>query len=279
MAIKIKFHYWAGTCYNLAMFEGISGHKKQIEFLENAIQRGKLAHAYIFAGPEGVGKRTVALRLAYSLLDENSPSPGASHHPPPEGEGKLRPDLLEIDGRQGIKIEQIRELVYKLSLKPYMAKYKVAIIDAAENMTAEAANAMLKCLEEPKPYTILILVTANPNRLPKTIISRTQKITFGPVEGMKEETNEESQRAMQFYEIFKNGRMADKLIAAYEIADLETAEIKILLEQWLKSLQKELHLNASKQLARQIFQVAQSHKFLGQNANAKLLLTNLMINT
>lgn len=252
-------------CYNLAMFEGILGHKKQLEFLSSAISKGKLAHAYIFAGPESVGKRTIALKLAQSILATE----GQNFHP----------DLLEINGQEGIKIEQIRELVYKLSLKPYMAKYKVAIIDAAENMTAEAANALLKCLEEPKPGTILILVTANPNRLPKTIISRTQKITFGPIEGMKEETNEESQRAMQFYEIFKNGRMADKLITAYEIADLETAEIKTLLEQWLKSLQKELQINASKQLAQQIFQVAQSHKFLGQNANAKLLLTNLMINT
>lgn len=247
------------------MFEGISGHKKQIEFLENAVRRGKLAHAYIFAGPDGVGKRTVALKLAQSILAT-------------EGQ-HFHPDLLEITGQEGIKIEQIRELVYKLSLKPYMAQYKVAIIDAAENMTTEAANAMLKCLEEPKPGTILILVTTNPNRLPKTIISRTQKITFGPVDRKEEVESEDSARARQFYEIFKNGQLADKLITAYDIAGLETVEIKILLDRWLKILQKELQINASKQLAQRIFQVSQSRRYLDQNANAKLLLTNLMLNT
>lgn len=244
------------------MFENISGHKRQLEFLESAWKKGKLAHAYTFAGPVGAGKKTISLKLAQTLLNPHT----STLNP------QFQPDLLQIDGTDGIKIEQVRELIYKLSLKPYQAEYKVAIIDQAEQMTTEAANALLKSLEEPKPQTIIFLITANPQRLPKTILSRTQKITFGPLESSAITTDE-------YFEVFSKGELSDKLIAAYDIADLETVEIKQTLDRWLKILQKELHVQASKALAGKIFQVAQARKFLDQNVNAKLLLTNLMLST
>src|SRR4051812_36843313 len=106
----------------------IIGHKRQIEFLTKALEKGKLAHAYTFAGPDSVGKKTIARKLAQQLL---------------QSQGGFHADFHEIDGQSGIKIDQIRELVYKLSLKPYQAKYKVALIDAAENLNTEAANALL----------------------------------------------------------------------------------------------------------------------------------------
>jgi DNA polymerase-3 subunit delta' len=240
------------------MFESIRGHKRQLEFLSKALERGKLAHAYTFAGPDGIGKKMIARELARELLKS-------------EG-NNFQPDLLEIDGSEGIKIEQIRELIYKLSLKPYQAKYKVAIIDMAENMTTEAANALLKSLEEPKEYTIIILITNNPNRLPKTILSRTQKITFGPLENSEVPQNE-------FYKVFQSDDLPGKLIAAYELADLETPEIKQTLDSWLQNLQAELHSHATKNLAQKINQVLLSRRFLDQNVNAKLLLTNLMLST
>lgn len=234
----------------------IAGHKKQIEFLENALKRGKLSHAYVFAGPTGVGKKAIARKIAHELLGSQA---------------DFIPDLLEIDGHEGIKIEQIRELIYKLSLKPYSAKYKVAIIDSVEQMTIEAANALLKNLEEPKPDTIIILITSNAERLPKTILSRCQKINFGPIENSVEASDE-------FYRIFRNNHLEDKLIAAYQIAELETGEIKNLLDSWLSVLQRELQIKASQTLAQKISQVMLSRKFLDQNVNVKLLLTNLMLN-
>jgi DNA polymerase-3 subunit delta' len=88
---------------------------------------------------------------------------------------------LEVTNDEAIKIDQVRELIYKLSLRPYSAKYKVALIDNAETMTQEAQNALLKVLEEPKSYTIIILVTSNTGKLLRTISSRAQKINFGPV--------------------------------------------------------------------------------------------------
>src|SRR5258708_6038127 len=139
-------------------------------------------------------------------------------------------------------------------------------------MTIEAANALLKSLEEPKPYNVIILITSNPNRLPKTIISRTQKINFGLIDKVAEET-EDTERAKEFYKIFAQSPVVEKLIAAYEIADLETIEIKTLLDQWTQMLQTELHTHASKTLARKVSSVLESRRLLDQNVNAKLLLT------
>ena len=262
------------------MFEGILGHKKQLELLGKAFESGKLAHAYVFAGPEGVGKKTVAQKLAWRLL---APSPVAdATSSPARGEDKkessFHPDLLEINGSEGIKIDQIRELIYKLSLKPYQAPNKVAIIDNADQMTIEAANALLKSLEEPKGYTYIFLITSNPNRLPKTILSRSQKLNFGPLD--QETTQaEETEQALVFLQTFLEAELPDKLISAYEIADLETEDIKKLLDFWLSRLEKLLNTQASKNLAKKIAQVLQARKFLDQNANSKLLLTNLMLST
>ena len=236
----------------------ITGHQRQLKFLENALVKGKLSHGYVFAGPEGVGKKTIVMKLARELL----------------GEAGFQPDLIQIDGSEGIKIEQVRELIYKLSLKPYAGEYKVAVIDAADMMTTEAANALLKSLEEPKSNTFIFLITSNPNRLPKTILSRAQKITFGPV-NLKTETNELD----YMFKVFQTGQLTDKLVLAYEIAELETVEIKNLLNTWLQSLEKELLNNASKKLAQKISQVLNARKFLDQNVNSKLLLTSLMLNS
>ena len=263
------------------MFEDITGHKRQIEFLSNALRKGKLAHAYTFAGPDSVGKKTIARKLAQQLL---------------ESSGGFHPDFHEIDGQAGIKIDQIRELVYKLSLKAYQAKYKVALIDAAENLNTEAANALLKTLEEARTDTIIILVTSNPNRLPKTIISRTQKINFGLVEGDEfvkfggkpglariAQDNPEYAEALEisesYYRKFMAPDLPEKLIVAYEIAELETVQIKNILELWLGNLEKVLQVQAEKSIANKIANVANARRFLEQNVNAKLLLTNLMINS
>ena len=279
----------------------IVGHKNQLELLEKAMRNGKLAHAYVFAGPEGVGKRTVAKRMAQEMLFDLSSTPPLV--PPHQGEGNpspkfFHPDFLEINGEGGIKIEQIRELTYKLSLLPYQAKYKVALIDHADQMTTEAANALLKVLEEPKSYTYIFLITSNPNRLLKTVLSRAQKITFGPAFAeasssakatsdksagklidKPEENTEETQTLNSFYEIFLTAKLSDRLINAYDIADLETNEIKKLFDYWLKKLQQSLHIQASKPLANKISQVMLARKYLEQNVNTKLLLTNLMLNT
>ena len=238
----------------------IVGHKRQLEFLAKSLATGKIAHGYLFAGPSGVGKKTIATKFAFSLLGSEP--------------GKFSADFLELDGAQGIKIEQIRELTYKLSLKPYSAKYKVALIDAAEEMTLEAANALLKVLEEPKSHTIIILITSNPSRLPKTIVSRTQKITFGLVAGREAQPMVDDQ-----YATFVSADLVERMILAATVADLETTEIKNILQSWVVRSAAGLRQNPSMGLKRQIDQLLLSQKYLTGNVNSKLLLTNLMLNT
>src|SRR6185503_17434791 len=146
----------------------ITGHKRQLDFLEKTMATGKVAHGYLFVGPAGVGKHAVALKMAEKLL----------------GTASFSPDLIELkklEDKNEITIEPVRDLLYKLALKPYAAPYKVAIIENAEQLNTAAANAMLKVLEEPKPNTVIILTASNSARLPKTIVSRTQKINFGLV--------------------------------------------------------------------------------------------------
>jgi DNA polymerase III gamma/tau subunit len=263
------------------MFEGISGHKKQTELLQKALERGKLAHAYVFAGPAGVGKKTIAKKLGMRMLEEGVAGSG-------ERGDYFHPDFLEISSEDGIKIEQIRELIYKLSLKPYQAKHKVALIDNAEQLTNEAANALLKSLEEPKDYTYIFLITSNAHSLPKTILSRCQKINFGPLtEQERQSLNfvpdeaevEETKAADEYFQIFNSQNLPERLIAAYEIADLEASTIKKILDAWSLKLESLLLLNPAKDLAGKIAALSQSRKLLDQNVNSKLLLTNLMLKT
>ncbi len=159
-------------------FAHIIGHERQKEVLERAVRQGRLAHAYLFAGPEGVGKRLMVLALVRTLFcveergcGECPPCRKVDHH--------NHPDLhiLEPDG-SSIKIEQVRNIQRDLNLRPHEAKRKVCLIEAAELMTVGAANALLKTLEEPRGDTLLILLSSQPQRLLETIRSRCQPLCF-----------------------------------------------------------------------------------------------------
>jgi len=147
----------------------IIGHQKQWQFLKKSVELGKISHAYLFSGQEKLGKKRVALEFVKLINGENF---DLGH-----------PDLILIEPKGGapIQIAQIRELIRKLSLKPYSAPFKVAIIDQANLMTKEAQHSFLKTLEEPKGRTLLILITEASERLLATISSRCEIIKFSPV--------------------------------------------------------------------------------------------------
>lgn len=145
------------------------GHQKIWQYLTKTAEENKFPHALLFSGPEKVGKKTFALEFVKWLFKNDI-------------ENKPHPDFIFIkpEGKE-IKISQIRECIWKLSLKPSVASYKIAIIDQAHCMNSESQNCFLKTLEEPKGKTILILITEYPEALFPTILSRIQKIKFFPV--------------------------------------------------------------------------------------------------
>jgi DNA polymerase-3 subunit delta' len=153
------------------------GFDKIKDFFEKASKSGNLAHAYLFSGQEMIGKKTFALELI-GLVNSNL---GANTN----SEAAINPDLLLIDtsgseSGQTIAIEEVRKVKNFVSLSSVIGPYKFGVINDAHLMTTEAQNALLKVLEEPNPSSILILVTANPNSLLPTIISRCQEIKFSP---------------------------------------------------------------------------------------------------
>ena len=148
-------------------FEKIRGQRFAKKYLINSIKSNMISHAYMFEGPSGVGKNTMARELAATLLEmENLFN---------------SPDYIEItpDGNS-IKIAQIRKLQSDILVKPYKS-YKIYVIDEAQKMTVEAQNALLKTLEEPPKYAIIILITNNKESLLDTIKSRCEIIKFTPI--------------------------------------------------------------------------------------------------
>lgn len=167
-------------------FKGIKGQDKAIEILRRSVENGRVGHAYIFLGPAGVGKFTTALAFAQAL---NCPAAkgGEACGECPSCRKILKsnhPDVFAVRPEKdstSIKIEQMRELIRALGLKPYEGKKKVYIIDGAEAMTPETSNALLKTLEEPPPDSVLILVAENLDNLFSTVVSRSQVVRFFPL--------------------------------------------------------------------------------------------------
>jgi DNA polymerase III subunit delta' len=165
-------------------FSNIRGQDTAVRSLKNAINNNRLAHAYIFSGPEGCGRSLLARNFAKALNCEKKKDDACDFCTSCKKIDKyIHPDVkwLNKDGKGSqIKIEQIRELENQIVLKPYEAKYKVFIIKDAQLMTAEAANSFLKTLEEPPPNSVLILITERPKDLFRTIVSRCQLIRIKP---------------------------------------------------------------------------------------------------
>ena len=165
-------------------FSGILCQERAIDFLKRVISRGKIPHAYLFAGIPGIGKSTTALALTAAINCQEQIEGEACTQCPScrqiAGGNFLDLLMIEPDG-QNIKIEQMRDLNRTLGFKPLSGKYRVTIIRQAEMMTDEAANSLLKTLEEPPENNILILNVTEPQALFPTIISRCQKVLFRPI--------------------------------------------------------------------------------------------------
>ncbi len=162
----------------------IVGHKKQLNILNKSVEKNKLAHAYLFLGPENVGKFMIAMSLAEKLTGKSGQRINSNLVViRPEEEIKFAKGGAALSSKTAsqkkeIKVEQIRELQRQFSFFPENGKYKVAIIDEAEKINKQAQNALLKTLEEPNAFSVIILVVKNDKKLLPTITSRCQKIKF-----------------------------------------------------------------------------------------------------
>src|SRR5450759_2899721 len=166
-------------------FHDIYGHEKQIGILQKALTQKRIGHVYLFSVIPAVGKKTLAGEFAKAL---NCEKEDALHDSCGECLScrKIKqgshPDVFSVEAEgQFIRINAIREIQEQMKFKPLEARWRVFVIDNADKMNDQAANALLKTLEEPPPANILILVTAKPYTLPSTIISRCRHISFNPL--------------------------------------------------------------------------------------------------
>lgn len=167
----------------------IVGHENQLATLRQALDQERLHHAYVFLGPEGVGKRSVAMALAKAVHCLEMPRDFCGHCVNCSGiENHNHPDvrlLRPLPGKKDISIEQVRTLERELSYRSFSGRKKIAIIDPAPMMNFSAQNALLKTLEEPPAGSLLILIAASTGGLLPTLLSRCLRLSFGPLASSK----------------------------------------------------------------------------------------------
>jgi DNA polymerase III subunit delta' len=226
------------------------GHDLIKQTLGKQLAAGIFPHAYLFYGPEGVGKKTLALEFTQKILDSTQ----LNQHPDFQ--------ILEEGGQ--ISVERIRDFIASLSFKPFLAKKKVAIINDAQNLNLQSSNALLKTLEEPKPGTILILIASGRQLLP-TIVSRCQAfnfnlftekqlreyaalrgletsgqtaaLSFGSISKLvrlAQDNNfsRETREKIESFEKLQAGTAADRLLAIANFSDMETEALEQTIACW-----------------------------------------------
>lgn len=180
--------------YRPRTFNDVVGQDVIVQTLKNAIEANKIAHAYIFSGPRGTGKTSVAKIFANAVNCEAEPSIAPCGICPTckAIQEEAISDVIEIDAASNNGVDEIRELRDKVKYMPAMGKYKVYIIDEVHMLTIQAFNALLKTLEEPPAHVIFILATTEVNKLPLTILSRCQRFDFRgiTINGMAKRLNE-----------------------------------------------------------------------------------------
>ena len=170
----------------MAEFKDILGHEGIIAHLQNAVSMDKISHSYIMSGEDGLGKSMLADAFAKTLqCEEGGITPCGKCRSCIQAESGNQPDIIHVTHEKpnSIGVDDVREqLVDDIVIKPYSSKYKIYIIDEAEKLTVQAQNAILKTIEEPPAYGIILLLTTNAASMLETILSRSIVLNMKPVE-------------------------------------------------------------------------------------------------
>lgn len=224
--------------YRPQTFKDVAGQEAIITTLKHAIDEKKIAHAYLFCGPRGTGKTTVAKLLAKAVNCTGDPKPCGECENCKQIENGTHPDVIEIDAASNNGVEEVRSLIDKVKYAPTQGQYKVYIIDEVHMMSPGAFNALLKTLEEPPAHVIFILATTEPHKILPTIISRCQRFDFTRL------TDQEMVQRMQ-YVLKEEGKTYDdgslELIA--RLANGGMRDALSILEQCLAYNDDHLSIN------------------------------------
>ena len=211
--------------YRPKEFDEVAGQVHVVQSLKNAVTQNKIAHAYLFSGPRGIGKTTLARILAKSI-------------------GCNPEDTIEIDGASQRGIDEARELREGVRVLPFSSPYKTYIIDEVHMLTRDAFNALLKTLEEPPAHAVFVLATTEIDKVPDTVISRTQHFEFGkiPVPETVRELKKISKKenigitdeAANLIAFFADGSLRDAENILFQLANfknksVEESDVRLLL--------------------------------------------------
>ncbi len=182
MAVQALYRKWRPRT-----FDEVVGQEHVVRTLRNALTSGRIHHAYLFAGPRGTGKTTMARLLAKAvncLAPENQRPCNECTICQAINEGRLL-DLIEIDAASNTGVDDVRELRERIGFRPNEARYKVYVIDEVHMLSNAAFNALLKTLEEPPPHAIFVLATTESHKIPATVLSRCQRFDFRRIPAAK----------------------------------------------------------------------------------------------
>lgn len=227
--------------YRSKAFDQIVGQEHITDTLQRAVKAGHVSHAYLFTGPRGTGKTSIARILAYAIND--LPYSETPHL-----------DIVEIDAASNRRIDDIRDLREKVHIAPVSAKYKVYIIDEVHMLTGESFNALLKTLEEPPAHVVFMLATTEAHKLPATIISRTQRFALRAADPTKvigllkdiaaKEKLDITDEALQLIAEHGNGSFRDSVSLLDQMAHVATGKITAEAVQHTLGLAPKAALNS-----------------------------------
>ena len=276
--------------YRPASFDEVAGQKHIVKTLQNALNTNKIAHAYLFCGPRGTGKTSMAKLLAKALNCEEGLGHQCNHcsNCLAVTDGS-HPDVIEIDAASNNGVDEVRDLIEKVKYSPIKGRYKVYIIDEVHMMTSGAFNALLKTLEEPPAHVIFILATTEAHKVIPTIVSRCQRYDFSKVEEidiikrLKEifakENISYSEDALKNIADLADGGMRDALsisdqVIAYSGNNITTTEVEELFG--LASIEEKVNFISKIITGDAKYVLDKMNKFIESGVDIKRLTNDLL---